>query len=448
MQGFIIAGTNSGCGKTTVTIGLMALLKFLNKKVAPFKTGPDYIDPLFHGKVLGVPSYNLDSYMLSESAIKYLYHKHSQHMDISIVEGVMGMYDGMGNTAVGSTFELSQLLNLPVLLVVNCKGLYQSVVAIIKGFLSLKPKSNIKGVILNQVASENNYLLLKKLIEKECPVSCVGYVISNKDFALESRHLGLVQAEEVDGFTKKVEILKESLKNTIDIKGLLELSRNIPEPDFACQLPDMDLSDLKIGVAYDKAFRFYYQDNLELLESLGASLYYFSPLNSSALPPDCNCLYIGGGYPEVFAKELAENKALMIQIRQAVEKGLPVYGECGGLMYLTQYIIDSSGHEHPMCGVFNTRVQMTQRLQRFGYALAEYEGVSVRCHEFHRSKLVSGDEQANYTYSINLNKPDKQQSWHCGLKLNNCLAAYAHVHFYANLNFFNKIVELWRRASI
>ncbi len=448
MHGFIIAGTNSGCGKTTITIGLMALLKSMGKKVAPYKCGPDYIDPAFHEKVLRTSSYNLDSFMLSESAIKYLYHKHNKEKDISIVEGVMGMYDGMGIKAVGSTHELSQLLDLPVILIVNCKGLYQSVAAIVKGFSSLKENNKIKGVILNHVSGQEYYTFLKQIIEKECQIACVGYVPGNKQYSLESRHLGLIQANEIVELEDKVTLLTEVLKETIDVEKLLEVT-NIEETNNSdyC-LPCTNLKDLKIAVAYDNAFRFYYMDNLELLEECGAELLYFSPLKDTSLPSGCNCLYLGGGYPEVFAHDLATNTSLLQEINKKVSEGFPIYAECGGLMYLCDQIIDLEGQSFDMCGVFHAKVKMTSRLKRFGYAFAEFDSVETKCHEFHRSEVLPDKENKNFRLEYKLRKPEKNKQWECGYRVHNCLGAYAHVHFYANTLFFEKIISLWKKQII
>lgn len=449
MHGFIVAGTNSGCGKTTATIGLMALFKTMGKKLAPFKTGPDYIDPLFHAKVLQTPSYNLDSFMLPEKTIKHLFHKHSTHSDIAIVEGVMGMYDGMGEQAIGSSHDLSLILDLPVILLVSCKGLYQSIAAIVKGFCTLRSDAKVKGVILNHVPNDEFYAFLKSIVERECGVACLGYIPSNKDFKFESRHLGLIQAEEVSDFDVKIEKLAQTLAKTIDVEALLNISKlDCPSKEESFILPDLDLSDLHIGVAYDKAFRFYYKDNLELLEKLGASLHYFSPLTDKSLPQQCNCLYIGGGYPEVFSKEITANKEFMHVIKEAVKSGMPVYAECGGLMYLTKKIIDLDSTEHNMCGVFNCSIQMTKRLQRFGYATLNYQGSETKCHEFHRSKIIDSADDANYKLEFQLKKPEKLLDWQCGLKHKNCLAGYAHVHFYSNFEFFHQIIKLWKKAII
>ena len=447
MHGFLIAGTNSGCGKTTVTIGLMALLKARGWNIAPFKTGPDYIDPLFHTKVLDVPSYNLDSFMLSQDAVCHLFHKHIQSNEIAIIEGVMGMYDGKGEQAEGSTYELSTVLDMPLILVVSCKSLYQSVAAIVKGFTELKEDARVQGVILNQVPNEEHYYFLRSIIERECQIPCVGYVPRNKNISMESRHLGLVQAEEIPELTGKIQELSDNLSHTIDVDKLLEVT-NIPNPsETSLQFPALDLSDLHIGVAYDKAFRFYYRDNLELLEELGATLHYFSPIEDEHLPEQCNCLYLGGGYPEVFARELSANTKLLREIQSAVLESIPVYAECGGLMYLAQNIIDTDGAGYPMAGVFNASVQMTERLQRFGYAFVTYNGATAKCHEFHRSRIVPPAEKPNYSFEYKLEKPEKKREWQCGLKRNNCLAGYAHVHFYANFHFLEQIVELWKQRN-
>ncbi len=426
----------------------MALLKSNGMKVAPFKTGPDYIDPLFHSEVLKTPSYNLDSFMLSQPALKHLYYKHTKDKDIAIVEGVMGMYDGIGEHSTGSSYELSKILGLPIILVVSCKSLYQSAAAIVKGFMAFKAGANVQGVLLNHVPNNEYYQFLKSIIERDCEIPCVGYVPTDRDIALESRHLGLIQAEEVDNLSRKVEKLTQILKDTINIEKLLEISRHSDIQDPGLDLPDMDLSDLHIGVAYDKAFRFYYKDNLELLELLGAHLCYFSPLESSGLPEKCNCLYIGGGYPEVFAGKLSANKKLLTTIKNAAQNGMPIYAECGGLMYLAEKIIALDGQVAEMTGIFNASIQMTHKLQRFGYALVKFAGAESKCHEFHHSKIVSTAPKPNYTLEFELTKPEKQGQWQCGLKQGNCLAGYAHIHFYSNFQFFKQIVKLWKQTTI
>jgi len=447
MKAFILAGTNSGCGKTTVTMGIMALLSKQGYAVAPFKTGPDFIDPMFHEMVTGEPSYNLDSFLLKEDTLKQLFAKHTQNKTVAIVEGVMGMYDGLGNDGLGSTAQLAEMLQLPVVLVVNCKALYQSAAAIVKGFATFSPNVKVVGAILNHVQSEEQYAFLKSYIETQTGVPCFGYLPTNKEIVLESRHLGLLQAEEVDNLQLKIDLLIEVFEKTLDVEALLNCCEW--NADFTVQQEKekmVDLTGIHLAVAYDRAFRFYYRDNLELLEECGASLHFFSPLNDEALPQEANAVYIGGGYPEVFANQLTGNAKMRLDIRRKAEKGMPVYAECGGLMYLTESITSNEG-EFAMVGIFSCRSRMTERLQRFGYAEVKYNGVVTRCHEFHRSMLEKGDA-GNFDYHFQLSKPLKEKSWECGLSRLNVLAGYAHLHFYSDIDFFKQIASLWKRATM
>ncbi len=448
MNSFVIAGTNSGCGKTTITIGLMHLLKEQGLNVAPFKIGPDFIDPRFHEKVLNTPSYNLDSYMLNDETLQYLFHQHSKNADIAIAEGVMGLYDGLGKDSIGSTFETATKLSLPIILVVNCKGLYQSVAAIINGFCSFHKETNITGVLLNHVSGEKQFHILKEYIEEHCPVKCIGYVPPIKNIALESRHLGLIQAEEVDQLSEKITLLADTLKQTINIDLLLKCtqSETIVPTQFQTSIPADYLKGVKLGIAKDKAFSFYYPDNIELLEHHGAELIYFSPLESSSIPKECNALYFGGGYPEVFAEQLSSNTSLLQSIRKAADNHMPIFAECGGLMFLTDNIIQTDGKRFPMCGIFPCDTQVTNRLKRFGYAELELQGQQTRCHEFHRSELVNGNNEIPHQYQ--LSKPLSNQKWECGLRYKNVLAGYAHIHFWSDFDFTKQIFDLWRKAII
>jgi cobyrinic acid a,c-diamide synthase len=451
MRGIVIAGTNSGCGKTTVTIGLMRLLAERGHKIAPFKTGPDFIDPAFHSRVTGTSSYNLDTFLMRAEVIKHLYAKHTENKDFAVVEGVMGLYDGMGDEATGSAAELSKLLDLPVLLVVSCKSMYQSVAAIVSGFKHFDPQVNVAGVILNHVPNADSYVFLKKYIETHAGVLCVGYLQTNMDISLESRHLGLVQAGEVIGLDEKIEKLTAILRETIDVELLEKISTQAKLQAVSLELAEpwkRDLSSLRLAVARDHAFQFYYHDNLELLEENGAELVYFSPLNDAHLPPDIDAIYIGGGYPEVFAKELSENKSMLQEMKTAAVWGLPIFAECGGLMYLTDGIEDGEGHFNPMVGVFNCKVQMTARLQRFGYCNVSYNESVTRAHEFHRSRIIPAAEEPNYTMSYQLTKPEKNKSWTCGLKYKNVLGGYAHFHFWSEPLFYHQIIDLWMQKTI
>ena len=451
MKGIVIAGTNSGCGKTTVTIGLMSLLAERGHTIAPFKTGPDLIDPAFHRKVTGTPSYNLDTFLMRPEVINHLYAKHTENKDFAVVEGVMGLYDGMGDEATGSAAELSKLLDLPVLLVVSCKSMYQSLAAIVSGFKHFDPQVNVTGVILNHVPSADSYAFLKKYIETHTGVPCVGYLPTNKDISFESRHLGLVQAGEVTGLDEKIEKLTDILRETIDVELLEKISTQAKLTLTSLQVAEpwkRDLSSLRIAVARDHAFQFYYHENLELLEENGAELVYFSPLNDAHLPPDIDAIYIGGGYPEVFAKELSENKNMLQEVKTAAVWGLPIFAECGGLMYLTDGIEDVEGHFNPMAGVFNCKVQMTARLQRFGYCNVSYNESVTRAHEFHCSRIIPAAEGPNYAMSYQLTKPEKNKTWTCGLKYKNVLGGYAHFHFWSEPLFYHQIIDLWMQKTI
>lgn len=444
-NGFVVAGTNSGCGKTTVTIGLMRLLKRKGYSVAPFKTGPDYIDPAFHGMATEADSHNLDSWILSAETVKSLFSKYSSNKDVAIVEGVMGMHDGLGENCSGSTAELARMTGMPVVLVVNCKALYQSVGAIVNGFVNFDKRVRVAGVILNHVYSDNQFAFLKKFVEERCGVKCFGYLPPCSDIALDSRHLGLIQAEEVDELLRKIDLAADLLEQHCDIAQLLEATY-IDDPIIhhgTTAWPD--LSGLTIGVARDKAFSFYYKANLDLLKENGAKLVYFSPVNDPQVPANVDALYLGGGYPEVFAKELGANKSMRENIRQLAENGMPIYAECGGLMYLTEGIVPVDGEFYPMCGVFNCKTEMTARLQNFGYCLVAWDGVTSRAHEFHHSKLILEDRPSSYELTFHIEKPELPRNWQGGLRRKNVLAGYPHIHFYANPDFYKKIADLWMK---
>jgi cobyrinic acid a,c-diamide synthase len=450
MKGIIIAGTNSGCGKTTVSLGLMALLQQKGYKVAPFKTGPDYIDPAFHTRVTGTPSYNLDSYLLSPQTIQHLYAKHSKGKDISVIEGVMGLFDGLGNEATGSAAQLGKQLGLPVVLVVNCKSLYQSVAAIVKGFATLDAGVNVAGVILNHVHSHDGYLFLKAYIETHVNVVCIGYLPTDNEIVLESRHLGLVQANEVCGLSQKIERLTATLSKTIDTNALLKIAETAKphvELPLITQPWRRNLSALKLGVAMDKAFQFYYHDNLELLQANGAEIIYFSPIADPHLPANINAIYLGGGYPELFADELATNKTMLADIRNFALADKPIFAECGGLMYLVNSIVHNNGRCHDMVGVFNCSTVMTKGLQRFGYCNVTFNGTQTRAHEFHHSILQHEDGNANYELTYAIDKPAKNKQWTCGLQHRNVLAGYAHFHFLSEPSFYHKIIDLWMQKT-
>ncbi len=447
MKSIIIAGTHSGVGKTTISIALMRAYTQNGKKIAPFKVGPDFIDPKFHMIATHQKSYNLDSWLLEAKTIAKLFHKHSIGKDMSLIEGVMGLFDGCGIDTIGSTAHIAKLLNIPVILVVDVKGLYTSINALILGYKLYDKEVNIKGVILNNVSGENHYLLLKDIIEKELDIECVGYFPKNKEIAFDSRHLGLIPIEEIINIEEKIENLGNIASEKINLKKIEEIANisDLKQDETYGLSIERIGNGLKIAIARDKAFSFYYEDNLELMKESGIELIEFSPLHDKELPRGINGIYIGGGFPEMFSKELSENKSLLKDIYEKANDNLPIYGECGGLMYLTKGIINNENKFYQMVNFFNCKSEMTKNLQRFGYVEIEYENIQIKAHEFHHSRLIDIIEE-DFTYKYRVKKINKNIHWNCGLAKKNVLAGYPHIHFYSNLEFFREIIGLFRRS--
>lgn len=460
----IIAATNSGCGKTTITTGLLAALVKRGMKVQPFKVGPDYIDPMFHTFITGNVSRNLDSWLLDENILSYLFRKNSVGMDIAVIEGVMGLYDGYGGcTEIGSTSHISRIVNAPIILVVNGEGMSLSIGALVNGFVNFNKGVNIKGVIINNIKNSGHYHLLKEIIEEHSGLNVLGYLPRLEGYSLKSRHLGLVPSDEVEDLRYKVNLLAEQMEKTIDIDLLLRIAQEAGNSPKLNLLPHSvafeQLEKVRIGVAKDKAFNFYYQDNLDLLEALGAQLLYFSPLEDNRLPEGVNGLYIGGGYPEIFAKELQDNIAMKNDIKKQISKGLPAYAECGGLMYMSESLSDGDGETYEMVGLIPGKSEMTSSLQRFGYVELETirkntmakPGQRIRGHEFHYSTIkMRGDIPA--CYKIIKRRKSGVSAWKCGYKVGNLVAGYPHLHFWGNIefakNFINKCIEYKNRGEI
>lgn len=434
MKGFMIAGVSSGIGKTTVSMGLMSLFE----NVSPFKVGPDYIDPGFHQFVTGNRSYNLDIFMMGEEGVKYSFYKH--HKDISIVEGVMGLYDGLDHTLDNnSSAHISRVLNLPVILIVNGGGKSTSIAAEVLGYKMLDSRVNIAGVIINKT-SEAMYKHYKEAIEKFTKVECIGYLPIDETLSVSSRHLGLLQAEEIDDLKDKSKRLKEILQKTIDVKKLLEIAE-LGERECVAN-PFENLKDrykgLKVGVAKDKAFSFYYNDNLELMEDLGMELIPFSPINDKNIP-EVDLLYFGGGYPENYAKELSNNKTMLESIREFYQKGGKIYGECGGFMYLSSGIKLLDESYFPMCDIIKCSVEMRDRLDisRFGYiSLYEDENFVGKGHEFHYSKIYKIEDESREYRAV---KPNGKE-WACVFRSKNCRAGYPHIHFFKSLDYLKDLI--------
>lgn len=384
----MLAAPASGTGKTTLTIGLLQCL--LERDLAPtsFKCGPDYIDPLFHREVLGISGCNLDLFLAAPDRVRGLFARYAGP-DISVIEGVMGYYDGVGSTDHASSWHLARETETPAVLVLRVKGASLSLAAQIKGFLDFRAPSMLAGVILNG-CSERLHAKLAPMLERETGLPVFGFLPDLPDAALESRHLGLATPDAVPALRKKIGLLAVQLRKSVDVDALLALATSAPPLDAA--LPALRKSaPVRIGVARDDAFSFYYRENLDLLLDLDATLVEFSPLADAALPPALGGLYLGGGYPELFAPQLAANDSMRRSVRQAVTAGLPTLAECGGFLYLHKTLKDKSNIPYPMAGVLDGEGFPTSSLKRFGYltltaerdTLLRRQGESLAAHEFH-----------------------------------------------------------------
>lgn len=440
MKGFLIAGTKSGIGKTTVSMGLMSCFS----DVSPFKVGPDYIDGKFHEYVTGNKSYNLDFFLMGKDGVRESFLKH--HKNFSIAEGVMGLYDGLDNSLDnGSSAHISRILNLPVILIVDGTGRSTSVAAEITGYQNFDRRVNIIGVIINRVSSEKTYEILKDAVEKYCKIKCFGYIPKMENISLSSRHLGLVEAYEVYDLKEKIEILKNEFQKTIDLKAIYETAEINP----CCELKNIfsDFKDryknVKIGIAKDSAFSFYYNDNIEFLENLGAEIKYFSPLKDEKIPDDVDMLYFGGGYPENYAYELENNISMINSIKDFYNKNGVIYGECGGFIYLSKKLITLDGREHNFVNLTENVIEMKNRLDigRFGYINIKYrENFFGKGHEFHYSKIK---EEGKEKKEFKIEKPNGRK-WECGYSSKNLLCGYPHIHFFKSSDI---IFDLFNRAE-
>lgn len=437
----VLAGTQSGVGKTTISMGIMAALKKRGLDIQPFKVGPDYIDPAFHSFITQNSARNLDSWMLDEKTVLELFVAASKEKDMAVVEGVMGLYDGSeGDKHRGSTADVAKIIDAPVVLIVNGKGMAASAAAQVLGYKLFDTSLNIKAVIINNISGDVHYHLLKRIIERETQIPCIGYMPFNSEIQLKSRHLGLIPAKEVDDLKAKIEELAHMVERTIDLEALIEIANQSSELEYKAFEIKRVVQDINIGVAWDKAFSFYYEDNLELLRKLGANLIFFSPINDTKLPDNIHGIYLGGGFPEVFAKELESNIFMREDMKRRLEGNIPAYAECGGFMYLTKAINTIEGQRYEMVGIFDTEARMTHRLQRFGYIYVNIHeecsisknNTEVRAHEFHRS-VIDEHHHMHYVYTVN-KKRDHEiiKTWSCGLKKYHTLGSYAHIHFYSN----------------
>lgn len=442
MGAFVLAGTNSGVGKTSISMALMAAFE----DVSPFKVGPDYIDPGFHRFITGNPSYNLDLFFMEEEGVRYSFQKH--HKKMSIVEGVMGLYDGIDNSLDNySTAHLARVLDLPVILVLDASGKSTSIAAQVLGYQKLDERVKISGVIINKVASEKSYQILKEAIEKYSSLPCLGYFPKKEDLMIESRHLGLLQANEVENLKEKMEILVAYAKQYLDLEKIQEIAKDgerslqkkYEEPK-AFTGKQGKYQGKKIALAKDEVFSFYYEDNLEYFSHLGFELVHFSPLHDEQAP-DCDFYYFGGGYPENFVERLAGNQSMLESLRKKIEEGKVFLGECGGFMYLAESLESLEGKSYELLGAIPAKTYMTKRLDisRFGYIrLENKEGKELgRAHEFHYSKLKDGNEEFKKYKAV---KKDGR-TWPCIFQRKGVYGGYPHLHFFSAYPLLEEILK-------
>lgn len=437
----MFAATRSGSGKTTVTCGVLAALKKQNIKVQAYKCGPDYIDPMFHRTVLGIDTGNLDTFFAGADAIGRILARDTKEADLVVMEGVMGYYDGVGGTTtMASSYELSKVTKTPVVLIVDAKGASVTLAAIIRGIMEYKKDSRIVGVILNRV-SPMFYSRIKHVIETECGIPVLGYLPEDASFVVPSRHLGLLQPDEMQKQRDWVETVAEAARKTIDIDGILEIAAQAEMLQIQKATGETEKSKFpagyRIGVARDAAFSFYYRENLRMLEDMGATLVYFSPLTDAHVS-EVDALIFGGGYPELYAKQLYENQSMRASVWQALEAGMPCHAECGGFLYLGKSLADAEGNVYEMVGFLDGAGFRTERLQRFGYVeLAPQEADAfavntvLRGHEFHYwDSTDCGDACLAW-------KPlSKQKTYPCMVKKKGTFAGFPHLYYAGAENFF------------
>lgn len=444
----MIAAPQSGSGKTLITCALLQALKEKNYYLESFKCGPDYIDPMFHKTVLGISSRNLDPFFTEDSITRMLLAKGQDSRDLAVIEGVMGLYDGLGGIREeASSYALAKATNTPILLTVNARGMGRSLLALLSGFLQYDTAHLIKGVILNQTPSSFASVLSKE-IEETFHIPVVASFPVRDDVRIESRHLGLVMPYELEDIQSRLKIASQVLCENANIEQILEIAKSAPQLEYDVKSDikqKLTEKTIRIGVARDEAFCFYYEDNLDLLKSLGAKLIFFSPLHDDTLPKDLDGILFGGGYPELYLKELEENESMRNSVKSAIENKMPSLAECGGFMYLHDTIFDSEKKPYKMAGVIHACCMKKERLVRFGYLTLNsktdsflQKGETIRGHEFHYY-----DSEDNGECAI-AKKPVGTRSWECVHAGSDHWWGFAHLSYYSNPKFAEKFAEACR----
>jgi cobyrinic acid a,c-diamide synthase len=455
VKGLLVSGTASGVGKTTVALAIMAGLRRRGLAVQPYKCGPDFLDTGHHTRICGRAARNLDTWMLSVEANRSVLRNAARGADVIVAEGMMGLFDGKnGGTEIGSSAEIAKLLRLPVVLVVDAAKSARSVAAVVLGFEMFDAELRLAGVILNRVAGERHYEMVREAIESSCKTKILGWLPLEPVIAIPERHLGLQAAAEqtADGHEAAIDAFAALAAKHLDLDGLLQLECGLEmagvEPARVATFSSADV--VRVGVPSDHAFSFYYQDNLDLLRGQGAEIVWFSPLTDASLPAGLDGLYLGGGYPELHAERLSSNRQMLEEVRTFAASGRPVYAECGGMLYLSESLsVDEDSYA--MAGVLPLSMQMTDRLVQFGYVTVEFtedcllgrKGTVVRGHSFHHSRMASqGDVATNYHVQYSMSGKEEREGYRQG----NVLASYIHVHFRANPAVAENFVAAIRQA--
>ena len=443
-KAIMLAAPSSGSGKTLITCGILQALKNRGLKVASFKCGPDYIDPMFHRRAIGIEASNIDLFFCQEDMARSLFEENSKDMEISIVEGVMGYYDGMSAaTEEGSSYDVSRTLGIPTVMIINAKGQSLSAMAVLKGISEFREDSNIVGVIFNNM-SKHVYDSLKEEVKKLKGIQPLGYLPNSKDLVIESRHLGLITPMEIKNLTVKLNKLADTIEESVELDKLLELAKGYEPSKTAAPQVQKVAGTTKIAIARDEAFCFYYKDNINLLKKMGADIVEFSPVHDDKLPENIDGLILGGGYPELYHKELLANANMKESIKKAISDGMPCLAECGGFLYLHQKMEDIEGNSAAALGLIEGNSFRTQKLNRFGYITLEAnednwlmeKGETIKGHEFHYF------DSENCGSDLTAIKPITGKSWQCMHIKDRLAVGFPHLFYHANPNVPKRFLEV------
>jgi cobyrinic acid a,c-diamide synthase len=450
MKGFLIAGTASGVGKTTATLALIATMRRRGLIVQPFKSGPDFLDTGHHTRIAGRAARNLDTWMLSVGANEDVLREASTGADLVLVEGMMGLFDGKDGAAEnGSSAEIAKLLQLPVVLVLDAAKSARSIAAVVLGFERFDSELRLAGVILNRPASERHFKMLETAIVSSCQTAVLGWLPRDAGIAIPERHLGLHAAEEFnnpESTKRQVDTLAIIAEKHLKVDALSSLQCGFAFEGTPFISPQEEEPYVRIGVARDHAFSFYYEDNLDLLRQHGAEIVPFSPMMDSVLPDGLDALYLGGGYPELHAQQLGDNQSMLQSIRMFAASDRPVYAECGGMIYLSRQLTTLDSHTHTMADVLPFSVEMTNKLAKFGYVTVDLtrdcllgvRGTTLRGHSFHYSRIIESHGLPT-SYRVNYSLSAQQEDE--GLSVGNILASYIHLHFRAEPHMAQHFVQ-------